>query len=46
MQWQLQAGAAVSPLRSATYIIKHTGTNQIATSVPGHCSGPACSQLV
>jgi len=33
------------PLRSPTYIIKHGGANQIATHLPRHCSGPACSQL-
>jgi len=42
----LHAWAAASPLRSATYITKHAGANQIASLLPRHCSGPArcCSQ--
>ena len=41
--WQLHAA---SSLRSATYISKHAGANQIATRLLRHCSGPArcCSQ--
>jgi len=41
--WQLHAA---SPLRSATYISKHAGANQIVTCLLCHCSGPArcCSQ--
>jgi len=35
-----------SPLRSATYISKHAGANQIAMRLLRHCSEPArcCSQ--
>jgi len=41
--WQLHAA---SPLRSATYISKHAGVNQIVTRLPRGCSGSArcCSQ--
>ena len=41
--WQLHAD---SPLRSATYLSKHAGDNQIATRLLRHCSGLArcCSQ--
>jgi len=45
-QWQLHSCAAASPLRSATYISKHAGANQIATRLRRHCSGPACSRLL
>jgi len=43
ISWQLHAA---SRLRSATYIGKHSGANQIATHLIRLCSGPArcCSQ--
>ena len=37
--WQLHTA---SPLRSATYINKHAGVNQIATRLLRHCIGPRC----
>jgi len=35
--WQLHAA---SLLKSATYISKHAGANQIVTRLLRHCSGP------